>query len=52
MNTPARNELAVESWIRHCQGRQTVAFTVDVQRARDLAAAFVARGIKAIALPS
>jgi superfamily II DNA or RNA helicase len=50
INTPARNELAVESWLLHCHGRQTVAFTIDVQHARDLAAAFVAREISAMAI--
>lgn len=47
VNTPARNEVIVRNWIEHAWPRITVAFTVDIQHARDLAAAFKRQGIKA-----
>lgn len=50
VNTPRRNELAVESWQLHAGDRSTIAFSVDVQHAHDLAATFQAKGIRASAL--
>lgn len=50
VNTPRRNALAVESWQLHAGDRSTLAFTVDVQHAHDLAEAFQAKGIRAQAL--
>ena len=50
VNTPARNQLIVRSWIEYAQGRPTVMFTVDVQHAKDLAAAFRLYGIAAEAI--
>jgi hypothetical protein len=50
VNTPRRNRLAVDSWQLYAADRSTIAFTVDVQHAHDLAAMFVERGITARAL--
>lgn len=50
VNNPRRNELAVESWKLHAHDRSTLAFTVDVQHAHDLAAMFRAKGIAAAAV--
>lgn len=47
VNNPRRNQLAVESWKLHAEGRSTLAFTVDVAHARDLAAAFTSAGVRA-----
>lgn len=40
VNTPARNQLAVEAWALHAKGRPTLGFTVDVAHAHDLADTF------------
>lgn len=50
VNTPARNLLIVRQWMKLSQDRQTVAFTVDIEHARDLAAAFESEGVSAQAL--
>lgn len=50
VNTPRRNELAVESWQLHAGAESTLAFTVNVQHAHDLAATFKAKGVEASAL--
>jgi ATP-dependent helicase IRC3 len=50
VNTERRNALAVESWKLHAPGRSTIAFTVDVQHAHDLAATFQRGGISAAAV--
>ena len=47
VNTEARNRVIVESWKKHSAGRPTVAFTVDVQHAKDLAAMFGRHGLRA-----
>lgn len=47
VNTDRRNQLAVAAWKEHAYGRSTLAFTVDVAHARDLATAFNAAGIEA-----
>jgi hypothetical protein len=44
VNTPERNGIIVREWFKHARGRRTLAFTVDVQHALDLAAAFRAHG--------
>ncbi|KPL80210.1 DEAD/DEAH box helicase [Herpetosiphon geysericola] len=43
-------ELVVDSYIKYAQGRKSIAFTVSVEGAHDLAAAFTKRGITAIAI--
>src|SRR5580704_5749312 len=48
--TPERNRLIVESWIKEGQQRKTVAFTVDIQHAKDLAASFRQLEVKAEAI--
>lgn len=50
VNNLKRNQLAVEAWQQYAPARQTLAFTVDVQHAHDLASAFVNAGVKAKAL--
>lgn len=47
VNTPARNNLIVRSWLEHAKDRQTVMFTVNIQHAKDLAAAFKSCGVSA-----
>jgi superfamily II DNA or RNA helicase len=50
VNSTKRNALAVAAWKEHANGLPTLAFTVDVQHAHDLAAVFSAQGISARAL--
>jgi ATP-dependent helicase IRC3 len=50
VNTPERNRLIVESWIENAQQRKTVAFTVDIQHAKELAASFQQLDVKAEAV--
>lgn len=51
VNTPSRNDLVVRTWLEYARDRtRTVAFTVDVRHAHDLAAAFGAAGIAARAV--
>jgi ATP-dependent helicase IRC3 len=40
VNTPARNQEIVRAWIDRAWERQTIAFTVDIQHAKDLAMMF------------
>lgn len=47
VNTPERNALIVDAWIKKAAPRKTVAFTVNIQHAQDLAKAFQQRGIAA-----
>lgn len=54
VNTPARNDLAVQAWRARARDRAgrvrpTLAFTADVQHAHDVAAAFLAHGVNAAA---
>jgi ATP-dependent helicase IRC3 len=44
VNTPARNAIIVKEWYKHAYGKRTLIFTVDIQHALDLAAAFSAHG--------
>lgn len=50
VNNEQRNELAVAAWYDNGQRRSTLAFTVDVQHAHDLAEAFRAAGVRAAAI--
>lgn len=47
LNTPARNEMVVKAYLEHAAGRRAIAFTADVQHARDLASAFRDCGVEA-----
>jgi hypothetical protein len=47
VNTPRRNLQTVSGWQQRCLGRRSLAFTVDVQHAKDLCAAFRAAGVNA-----
>lgn len=50
VNTPARNHLVVQSWLKHGQDRKTIVFAVDVAHAQSLAAAFQQYGVAAQAI--
>jgi ATP-dependent helicase IRC3 len=50
INNVERNRIIVKAWLEHAQGRKTIAFTVNVQGAIDLAAEFQAAGVKAAAI--
>jgi superfamily II DNA or RNA helicase len=50
VNTPKRNAIIVKEWYKHAYDRRTIAFTVDVQHALDLAEAFKAHGVSAKAV--
>lgn len=50
VNTPKRNAIVVKEWCKHAWDKRTIWFTVDVQHALDLAAAFVAHGVSAKAV--
>lgn len=50
VNTERRNRLAIEAWKAHAEGVSTIAFTVDVQHAHDLAAMARSYGINAYAI--
>ena len=45
VNTPKRNALIVKAWAQYAKDKRTVAFTVNVQHALDLAEAFKALGV-------
>jgi superfamily II DNA or RNA helicase len=47
VNTDPRNALIVKSYLKYGEGRQTMLFSVDVDHAKQLAALFVANGVKA-----
>src|SRR5271165_1641939 len=47
VNTPARNAAIVSTWLKHGEGRQTMAFTVDIAHAQALAESFRERGVLA-----
>jgi ATP-dependent helicase IRC3 len=50
VNTPARNKQIVKTWLQNAEGLRTLAFTVDIQHAQDLAKAFQAAGVNAEAV--
>lgn len=50
VNTRARNEAIAAAWQEHAADRSTIVFGVDVQHAKDLAAAFEARGVRALSV--
>ena len=50
VNTPERNAIIVKEWCKHAYGKKTVAFTVNVQHALDLAEAFKSHVISAAAV--
>jgi ATP-dependent helicase IRC3 len=50
VNTPKRNLEAVKFWMEAAERRTTVAFTVDIQHAKDAALEFRKAGIKAEAV--
>ena len=45
VNTPKRNALIVKAWAQYAKDKRTIAFTVNVQHALDLAEAFKALGV-------
>jgi superfamily II DNA or RNA helicase len=50
VDTPERNNLIAESYLKHAPGRRAVAFCVDVQHSHNLANAFNNAGIRAKAV--
>jgi ATP-dependent helicase IRC3 len=50
VNTAPRNLQIVKMWMDYAERRSTVAFTVDIQHAKDLAQAFKQAGVKAEAV--
>jgi superfamily II DNA or RNA helicase len=50
VNTRERNAAIVNAWRKDCENRQTVAFCVQIQHAKDLAEAFRTMGVKAEAV--
>ena len=50
VNTPERNAIIVKEWYKVAFGKRTLAFTVDIQHALDLAEAFKVHGIGAKAV--
>jgi ATP-dependent helicase IRC3 len=47
VNTPQRNAAIISTWLKHGEGRQTMAFTVDIAHAQALAESFRERGVLA-----
>ena len=50
VDTPERNRLVTESYLKYAAGRRAVAFCVDVEHSRNLASAFNETGIRAKAI--
>jgi len=50
VNTPERNRIAAEMWLKHCERRQSVGFCAGIQHAKDAAKAMRDLGIKAEAI--
>ena len=50
VNTPQRNMQVVKFWLDNAERRTTIAFTVDIQHAKDAAEQFKRAGVKAEAI--
>ncbi len=50
VNTKNRNELIVDAYLKHAEGKLALCFTVNVAHAVNLAEAFQQKGVKAVAL--
>lgn len=50
VNNPERNRIVVDAWKKYSKKRTTIVFAVDIQHAKDLAAAFRKRNINAEAI--
>lgn len=50
VNTPERNNFITNKFIKHAWDRKAVAFCADIKHCKNLAAAFVEQGIKAVAV--
>lgn len=50
VNTPERNQAAIDGWLRYAPARSSVAFCADIEHAKDLADCFNANGIAAKAV--
>jgi superfamily II DNA or RNA helicase len=50
VNTTQRNEQIVKAWLEHARTRPTLAFTVDIAHAHDLARTYQTAGITALAI--
>lgn len=52
LNSPVRNNLICNSYIKYCSGRQAIGFAVDIRHAIDLCEAFKEKGINADVISS
>lgn len=50
VNTPERNLMVARAWLKDASGRQTVVFCVDINHAKNMAAAFCSLGVRAEAI--
>lgn len=50
INTPERNSLIAQTWLKHAAGLKSIGFTADIQHAKDLAKTFSDYGIPAKAV--
>lgn len=50
LNTPQRNRLILDTFLKHGRGRKAVAFTAGVKHAQDLARLFDRAGVPAVAV--
>ena len=50
VNTPERNKMALDAWREWAPGRSTVAFCVNINHAKDMAAVFRENGVPAAAV--
>lgn len=50
VNTPERNKIIVDSYIKYAAGKPAIAFCADVQHSKDLAEAFSAVNIPSVAV--
>jgi superfamily II DNA or RNA helicase len=50
VDTPERNELIVDAYQKHCEGKKAVVFAVSVEHARKIREAFIERGISCEAI--
>lgn len=50
VNTPKRNRIVVEGYMKYAEGKKGIAFCADVQHSKDLAAFFNKAGVPAIAV--
>lgn len=50
VNTPERNQIIVDSYLKYAKGKSAIAFCADVQHSKDLAATFSAANVPTLAV--